>query len=200
MPTGADDMPALLAWWQDELARSSSMAGQHSGHGTPAAAASTPAKAGPKHAAGPGADTGDAMDVDKTPAVTPKRHLRARTGAQTPAGKTPGQPGSKKAEPLQVPVLLLQDADSVDTEALEELVVALHEVCALQHCALCLCANVKFDWCAAALRVWALSHAGGASRLLPGCSVRHTCHACSQVCSLLKSAACLLSCRRAMQA
>jgi hypothetical protein len=132
MSTGADDMPALLAWWQDELSRSSSTAGQHSWQGPSTAAASTPAKdAASKHAADPVADAGDSMDVDKTPAATPKRQLRARTGAQTPAGKTPGQPGSKRAAPLQVPVLLLQDADSIDTEALEELVVALHEVRAL---------------------------------------------------------------------
>jgi hypothetical protein len=76
------------------------------------------------------------MDVDRTPAAaaTPKRQLRARTGAQTPAGKTPagargGQPGKEAQQPLQAPVLVLQDSDSVDAEALEELVVALHEVC-----------------------------------------------------------------------
>lgn len=115
VPSAADDVPALLAWWKDEVQHSRS-AGQHS------------SKAGPSST--------HAMEVDKTPsaaaaAATPKRQLRARTGAQMLAGKTPGarsaQPG-KEAAPLQAPVLVLQDSDSVDAEALEELVVALHEV------------------------------------------------------------------------
>lgn len=124
-PSAADDMPALLAWWKDEAQRSTAAA-QHGKHGHPA---STPAKAG----AGTGAGDVD-VDGDSTPAATPARQLRARGAAQTPAGKTPrpaGQHGKAAGAAhvqLQVPVLVLQDSDSVDAEALEELVVALHEV------------------------------------------------------------------------
>lgn len=126
--SAADDMPALLAWWQDELQRSSSSAGQHSRQGSASTAAMPhTAQADPSTGANP-----DEMDVDGTPAATPaKRQLRARAGAQTPAGKTPGARGGQHgsgAAPLQAPVLVLQDADSVDADALEELVVALHEV------------------------------------------------------------------------
>jgi hypothetical protein len=129
-PSAADDMPALLAWWKDEVQRSSS-AGQHSRQGPPAGAASTPAKTR-NTKADPSTGSPDVdMEVDATPATTPAtRQLRARAGAQTPAGKTPGARSSQPvgAAPLQAPVLVLQDADSVDADALEELVVALHEV------------------------------------------------------------------------
>lgn len=139
VPSAADDVPALLAWWKDEVQHSRS-AGQHSSKPGPS---STPTNS--THPAGPSRGT-DAMEVDPAAAAaaaTPKRQLRARSGAQTPAGKTPGacgaQPG-KEAAPLQAPVLVLQDSDSVDAEALEELVVALHEV-----------RKRGQDWCCAGL-------------------------------------------------
>jgi len=125
-PTAADDVPALLAWWRDELQRSSSGTGR-----APAGAASTPSKTPQSHASPAAGDAAD-MEVDKTPAATPSRQLRTRA-AKTPAGSNAGsnQGGqhSSQAVQLQVPVMVLQDADGIDAEALEELVVALHEVC-----------------------------------------------------------------------
>lgn len=128
-PTAADDVPALLAWWKDELQRSSSSFG--GSNRPPAGAASTPSKT-PQSQESPAAGDAADMDVDKTPAATPSRQLRARA-AKTPAGSNagsgPGSQHSSQAVQLQVPVMVLQDADGIDAEALEELVVALHEVC-----------------------------------------------------------------------
>lgn len=122
MPTPADDMPALLAWWKDELQRSK-LAG--------------PAAASPPCTALPAAETpctGEATaqhGAETTPAAAkPQRQLRSRATAGTPGGKTPAAAGrgTAGAAQLQVPVLVLQDSDTVDADAFEELVVALHEV------------------------------------------------------------------------
>ncbi|KAF6259140.1 hypothetical protein COO60DRAFT_1638610 [Scenedesmus sp. NREL 46B-D3] len=162
-PTAADDMPALLAWWQDEWQRacgagaaiSGAAAAPARGHRTP----KTGSKARSRAAAGDALD----MDLDCDPtnpaaaaaaagggaaAVTPPRTAgkAAAAVAETPAtaGRelrarsapgTPGRPGCGGAaaargggcSSLGVPVLVLQEADAGDLEALEELVVALSE-------------------------------------------------------------------------
>jgi hypothetical protein len=146
-PTAADDMPALLAWWRDEWQRAYGPAAA-AGQQTP----KTSSKARSRTAAA-GDDESPDMDVDAaattqwtaskaaaaaaaaaTPA-TAARELRAR-----PAPKTPGRVGGGSiagaaagggaggCASLGVPVLVLQEADGGDLEALEELVVALSEV------------------------------------------------------------------------
>jgi hypothetical protein len=162
-PTAADDMPALLAWWQDEWQRVYGAPAGTNGAAAAAAGQLTPktgSKARSRAAAGHEQDMemdGDAATPtaaagvgEVTPprtaskasaaaAATPAtagRELRAR-----PAPKTPGRPGGGAAAggvgaSLGVPVLVLQEADAGDLEALEELVVALSEVKRWNLCAL----------------------------------------------------------------
>lgn len=120
-PTAADDIPALLAWWQDTCQN----------------------HAGPTGQAGKAQSSADGSIGDK-PAVTPPGSSQAAAAATTPArelrartpAKTPTKPGNAKqsrmVKQLGPPVLVLQDADSGDMEALEELVVALSEVCSCE--------------------------------------------------------------------
>lgn len=115
MPSAADDVPGLLAWWKDECQRNRTTGGG-------AAVESPPGKLIGRDQMGKGQHH---MAVQGTPAPADKRELRARV--TTPAGKSLVE-GSRTAAALQVPLLVLQDADGLDPAALEDLVVALQEV------------------------------------------------------------------------
>eukprot|EP00878_Enallax_costatus_P027351 GHUV01029429.1.p1 GENE.GHUV01029429.1~~GHUV01029429.1.p1 ORF type:complete len:264 (+),score=82.95 GHUV01029429.1:661-1452(+) len=135
-PTAADDIPALLSWWQDACQSAAGPAAAAEEHGGKAQTAAT-CTAMESGAATPQRGSTAIESGTATPqrgrqaapaAATPARQLRARTPA-----KTPGKPGNAKqsssgVQQLGPPVLILQDADSSDMETLEELVVALSEV------------------------------------------------------------------------
>eukprot|EP00878_Enallax_costatus_P018267 GHUV01019224.1.p1 GENE.GHUV01019224.1~~GHUV01019224.1.p1 ORF type:complete len:595 (+),score=213.77 GHUV01019224.1:204-1988(+) len=134
-PTAADDIPALLSWWQDACQSAAGPAAAAEEHGGKAQTAAT-CTAMESGAATPQRGSTAIESGTATPqrgrqaapaAATPARQLRARTPA-----KTPGKPGNAKqsssgVQQLGPPVLILQDADSSDMETLEELVVALSE-------------------------------------------------------------------------
>lgn len=149
--TAADDMPALLAWWQDEWQRAYGAAASSTSAAVGQQTPKTSSKARSRAAAG------DALEMDMDPdlaapaaaaaavampprtasnsaaAATPAtaaRELRARPAPKTPrdgAAAAAAQGGGCSSS-LGVPVLVLQEADGGDLEALEELVVALSEV------------------------------------------------------------------------
>lgn len=128
--TAADDVPALLAWWKDTYQQHHGTAGSSAAPAcqtanggslaTPSAAAATP--------------KGKAAKPAAAAAATPARELRSRTPAKTPGKAAVDAGGSAEPKDLGTPVIVLQEADSVDVEALEEVVVALGEV----RCLMCL--------------------------------------------------------------